>query len=363
MSLLNASNTSTQANSNPATFVPFSIPRTSTKSLAGLSYRVRDLYLFCRENSQEIEGAPANVFYLDFSQKSPHLYLPLKNKSMRLLKIKITSLTSSENTFSGYELRFEIERPHKPHKGPYRIPSNIHMIPYGYFNGLEYETSYSRKKANTNIFENERWSSWEKKFSVKSKSYPTASKLYTDLIYPKISFTVDKLTSLQPLDKINILDLGGGSGKLAAKLLDDLADRIAKINLIDRNEVLVERATNLISKGYRQIIPNTIDITIKEFPPEEFTKSFDIIILCGVVAAQVLTRKESLSIVEKSFGMLRPGGYLIVTSLSTPWLRAKDYKKIAPECEVLNTAFPFQNARKCWNFHNFYVIQNKIHES
>lgn len=346
MSLLTALSSSTEAKSNPSTFTPFSIPGTSETAYEALQLRVRRLYFFCQTCLETIIGSPGHVVYLDFSQKN--ISLSQNNQSPYLRKIKITFYTSQNNR-SGYKIKFETD---DGAFETYKIPPNNFMIPHKYFDGSEYERSYSRKQLNKPIIRNERWSCWE-------RSYPTAFKFYLKHIYPKISCAVDQLTALRAQEKVKILDLGGGSGRLAVKLLKNLRHRIEKINLVDGNATLIKNATRLASQGLCQIVPHHLDITATEFPPEEFFRSFDIIILCGVVATQVLTQEQSLNVIEKSFGMLRPAGHLIVTSFSTPWLRAKDYKKIAPECNILNTAFRFQED-KIWHFKGFYVIQNKI---
>lgn len=330
--------------SKPPAFIPFSIPRTSAAACTELAYEIRKFYQFCKNNFQEIEGSPTNVSYFDFTRKN--IFLSPQNPHSYLKKIKLTAYISSANKPSGYELKFETDS----FLRTYRIPCNNHIIYYKYFDGSEYEISYSRKKLQKQPLLNEHWSQWETTFSE-------ASKFYVDHIYPKISITVDKLTTLLYREKVKILDLGGGSGRLAAKLLKDFPNKIETINLIDSNATLIKAAEDLTSQGFHQIIPHHLDITAVEFPPEEFIESSDIVILCGIVADQVLTKKQSYTLVEKAFKMLHSKGYLIVTSWSMPFLRKKNYKQISPNCEVLNTAFPFQNEKKNWNFHNFYVIK------
>lgn len=131
-----------------------------------------------------------------------------------------------------------------------------------------------------------------------------------------------------------ILDVGGGSGRLAEKLLV-----LSPMNytLLEKNEVEIGKAKEIL--GDRAAVVPT-DIVLDPFCVEP--GSVDIVIASGILTHTVLKdRIEALIALEKVCSSVKPGGFIILTGLSAPFITADDFTMRG--FEVINKTIPLKS--------------------
>lgn len=201
------------------------------------------------------------------------------------------------------------------------------------------------------------WDVWERELPNEVKHYET-------IIYPQIIDTLQKIYTLNPHQKLDIIDLGGGSGKLADTILKKLPQQVRQVVVIDSSAPLIGLAKKRAKKHSRKLVARCIgveEISEKLYASPQYKQSADVAILCGVVAHQVLNKKAALDIIEKCKSILRENGMIIATSLSAALINSTEYEQMG--YHVLNKTFSFTLDRgprlPSTATNDFYILQKK----
>jgi len=147
---------------------------------------------------------------------------------------------------------------------------------------------------------------------------------YEAVIYPRIVEVLTKIGARHPDRPIDVMDLGGGAGRLS-ELVCESVPGVARVRLLDRSAALIEKARPLAARYPGRLLPERADITATTFSidPEEAP---DVAILCGVVAQQVMAHDEGLAVMRKCHESLPRGGFALVPSYSPALLSSREYE-------------------------------------
>lgn len=226
--------------------------------------------------------------------------------------------------------------------------SIVRDLPIECFQGNELERRIFLKDSDVAVFEKEYWDKWDSG----SVNYHAMS-VYESIIYPEIIKSIHRIG--QSFErKLDILDLGGGSGKLAYELLNKCCNIIQQICLIDFSEVAIERAKGLLENHANKFKAICKDITQMSFLSPDNLLCADVIILSGIIAFEVLTPTQALQLLKKCHTIVRDNGYLIVTSYSLAIVNSKDYEKMG--YRVLNKTIAGKAGSK-WDPYDFFILQ------
>ena len=309
---------------------------------------IHRIHMFCKENPQNIQGNPFCTFSVDLSQKNVTVKTSQGEKNLN--HIRMTSYVIDNKCAT---IKWELDLQNETHETYITGRTDLGISP-SFFNGFEYERIFSPSAYS--LIPTEFWDVWESVMSEEVMHYKT-------IIYPQIIYTIQKICKLNPLVNLDILDLGGGSGNLAETILEErtLSNLIRKIIVIDSSKKLIEKAQIKAINYPDKLIPKHIsieEVSKQLYNSSEYVQSAHIIILCGVVAHQVLSRKVGLDIVAKCQSILRENGILIVASLSPALINSVEYQEMG--YNVLNKSFSFL-LPSCLSVktNDFYILQKK----
>lgn len=310
-----------------------------------LSKTIEEIYFFCKNTTTEILGTPQNSFYIDLSNKNITINSGNEEKK-QLKKIKMTSYNANSSRIACVRWKFKFV---DDTTNTYvTAPSSSVGIPTCFFNGMECELFHYHDNYKEINFDKKKWDTWEVDFKQ-------ANIAYNKHIYKQIIATMGHLFSLGSQQEMNIVDVGGGSGRLSEMLLKKFSERITKIFVVDSNEVLIKKSTERSLALKNKIIPLLTDITHANFPSEELFKNVNIVIMCGIIASQVLSKDESKELLKKVYEKLDKKSYVIITSFTESQLKAKDYERIG--YKILNKSAHYRTKNQSCGLFNFYVLQ------
>jgi hypothetical protein len=148
-------------------------------------------------------------------------------------------------------------------------------------------------------------------------------KHYEGVIYPRVVDTLKKLAGRRPDRRLDVMDLGGGAAQLAGLVCASIPE-VARVRLLERSGTLVEKARARAAKHPGRLVVRQADVTAAGFSldPDEAP---DVVILCGVVAQQVMTHEEGLALARACHQGLRAGGFALVPSYSPALLSSREH--------------------------------------
>lgn len=186
--------------------------------------------------------------------------------------------------------------------------------PQAYLCGDEFERTFP--PAATELVRVEQWNLWGRG--------PTASVAvhYEEVIHPRVVETIQAIAARRPERPLVVADLGGGSGSLADVICDGVP-QVRTMLVVDGSPALVEQAQRraVMHPGRMQV--RQADVTADGF--FESLEAPDVIVLCGVVAVQVMERETGLRLVRGCHEKLPPGGFALIPSFSPALLASDDY--------------------------------------
>lgn len=194
-------------------------------------------------------------------------------------------------------------------------PANFYLM----FNGNALEESSLQKEDPAHPISY--WDNWESHQFMRSN--------YPQIIHPAIKQAVDAIALLLQGNTPRIIDLCGGTGKVAERILQT---QKANYTLLENNPASVEEARKIL-KDKAGVVetdvlnePTFFSDEKKTIPIEE--SSVDITIASGALAAKVLPSKAAaLEVLNKIHRYLKSGGYLILSSWSASYINASDLKE------------------------------------
>lgn len=309
---------------------------------------VQQIYNKCNLHQTQLQGALLCTYTFDLSKKEIEI-INTHGILKPLKKVKVYSFITNQ-ICSSFLWKFEfidnkIEN--------YITSSNAGVIPIEFFNGLEHERIFPQNPGYE-IVKKELWDYWE-------KSLPHAAKHYATVIYPVIISTINKVHNIHPQKMLDIIDLGGGSGRLAKQILKTLPEKVQKILVIDNSQELLAKASKRAKKYPEKFMTRQIDLNEDLLSLFALSQKADIITLCGVIAHQVLDKQTATKIISTCLPILRENGYIIAASLSPALLNSAEYKEMG--LKVLNKSFTFSLDRGLFQppyaTNDFYILRKQ----
>ena len=126
-------------------------------------------------------------------------------------------------------------------------------------------------------------------------------------------------------DRLDILDVGGGSGRFAIPL----ADRGHRVTVVD-----ISRDALRLVQARR---PQGISTRLGDFLTERFDSAFDAVI--GVESVQLFTSVTLEQLFARVHSLLRPGGRFVFTQLNTQSWRYAVHR-LRERSEIYNASTP-----------------------
>jgi len=184
----------------------------------------------------------------------------------------------------------------------------------------------------------EDWSRWESEMV-------TAASAYEDKIHPLYAqYVAHIITNIGK--PVQILDLGGGSGRLAELILNKSQEQIQHYSLLEFNEDLCRTATGRLKDKDKVVIRQA------DARSPQVYKDYDgvnIILTCGLLTEQVLCYDDQLVVLDHISKIAKPGTWVIIGGLAKTFITERDLNK--RNWRALNLTdpdrlFPFQIAIK-----------------
>jgi SAM-dependent methyltransferase len=194
-------------------------------------------------------------------------------------------------------------------------------------NRFEWIRTAKQKVLAPNYFDN-----WERE-----------KKIYREEVYPSC---LQCLQLLLP-DKASILELCAGDGEFASLLYNQMGGKIDSYVLIDSNKKAIDFAKELFRE---QIVQSKVRVIEGNVVTTDYEKVFeenqvDLILGIGALTEQVISsREEAVTAFKNAAAMLKEGGYIVLTGLTSSWLVSSDFQDNG--FEVLNCFKPSSDSRK-----------------
>jgi hypothetical protein len=192
--------------------------------------------------------------------------------------------------------------------------------PQTYLSGNEFERTFPA--AVTELVQVEQWNLWG--------LGPTAqiARHYEEIIHPRVVEAIGAIAAMHPARPLVVADLGGGSGSLADVICDGVP-QVRTMVVVDGSPSLVQQAQRRAVMHPGRMLARQGDITADGF--FESLDAPDVIVLCGVVAQQVMEREVGLRLAQRCHDKLRPGGFALIPSFSPALLASEDYETMGFE--------------------------------
>ena len=219
-----------------------------------------------------------------------------------------------------------------------------------YLTGNEFERTFPRETFAP-VPEGE-WDAWGRGATAEICRH------YEEVIHPRIVETIKKIGAMRAGRPLRVVDLGGGAGQLAALVCERLP-QVAKMVLVDRSAALIAQAGARAAKYPGRLVTRRADITAKGFD-DGLDERPDVVVLCGVVATQVMNYERGLHLMQAVRDRLEVGGFAIVPSYSPALLASEEYEAMG--FEVHNKTLSLIEMTQAGNAvktNDFYVVEKR----
>lgn len=197
----------------------------------------------------------------------------------------------------------------------------------------------SSVKTNEKPRDPEYWNTWE-------TDSGSAWQEYTNNIHPAIKhvvgLAVSNLLKSDPKRPVTILEICGGSGKLAKQILDSLPIKPTYV-LLEQNQKELGEAKQILNE--RASVVSTDIVNDAQYYKDESKQipievgSLDVVLGSGALTECVIPSKDSaIACLKKIHSYLRTDGFLILAGHATNWLNSEDFR--ANGFSVINTSMP-----------------------
>jgi hypothetical protein len=223
--------------------------------------------------------------------------------------------------------------------------------PQPYLSGNEFERTFP--PSATELVQVEQWNLWGRG--------PTASVAvhYEEVIHPRVVETIGAIAARQAGRPLVVADLGGGSGSLGDMICDGVP-QVRTMLVVDGSPALVQQAQRRAAMHPGRMAVREADITAEGF--FESVEAPDVIVMCGVVAVQVMQRDTGLRLVRRCHEKLPPGGFALIPSFSPALLASEDYLALGFVVHNMSLSLweKTPNARRLMT-NDYYVLEKAPH--
>lgn len=271
------------------------------------------------------------IIKMDLARLQVFFPNPATGSASQMIRMCVCFLASSNQRIWGQKISFSFVQAEKVYKEVYWLGKNNALpeksFPIVHFNGMEYERrAYYKEEAK---IDKEKWELFER-----GQGFTHSHFMYRCVIHPFMNDTVLKAYDFLGRPLV-ILDICGGNGNLALSILNSL-DHISEYHLLDQCTSLIANYKEHLScslPALEKLSIHTGDVREGNF--FQFTqKGVDVVILCGVLAHQVLTKQESENVLRFAKEVSKPDTLYLISSFTIPYFYRKDYEKLG--FEVLN---------------------------
>lgn len=179
---------------------------------------------------------------------------------------------------------------------------------------------------------------------------------YEAILYPRVVDTVARIGAIRGGRPLTIVDLGGGSGRLAEVLCERVPEpRLARVIVVERSTALASEARERATR-----LPGRLEVRNADILDSQVWHDLDVrpdaFVLCGVVAHQVLQHAEALHLMKGCLGALGSGGFVLVPSYSPALLTSAAYERIGFLVHNKTLSF-FEEGTGALRTNDFYVLE------
>jgi SAM-dependent methyltransferase len=312
-----------------------------------LSEMVERIYQFCRGNRGRVVGRPFVTWLMDLSRRSFAIRASAAAAPRQLLHWTYTTHVDArrEPIAAQFEFRFAEGSESYFVAQPVSF-KGLHL----YVDGNEFERTFPPDVTEP-VAEDE-WDRWGRGLSADICVH------YERVIYPHVIETLRKIGARQPGRALRIVDLGGGSGRLAEMICELLPD-VGEVVVVDRSAALVEQARPRAAKHAGRLSVRRADVTAAGFV-DELAPPPDVVVLSGVVAQQVMDHEQALALMRACHRVLPGGGFALVPSYSPALLTAREYEAMGftVHNRTLNVIEEERGGRTL-RTNDFYVLEKR----
>jgi len=304
------------------------------------------VYQFCKNNAQAPEGGLYITYDYDFSQKNIHIRTATDLPKKKVTRLSTSSYIHQESKQCvAREWVFDFDG--KTEK--YYTPRMALFPPVKYFTGMELEIRSPHGENLAGPRPEVVWDHWDSHDTEINNDVNT----YITKIHPKIVECVEKIGQISPQKRLTILDIGGGRGRLAEKILEKLPEKVKEMVILDKSTSAYKAARQVVRKFPEQLKVKQMDVV-----EEKLTQEADVVILSGVLQHTVLSLSNAQAVLINCHSILRNGGYLIIASRADAIFTAYSFEQL--NLKVLNKTLSYPSTEKperSFRTHSFYVLQ------
>jgi SAM-dependent methyltransferase len=295
---------------SPFTLPPLDPP--DADDVRELSAAMSRLYARCAGSTDAPFGTPYMGWVMDFGALDVRVARAVGEPPERLEGLAFTAhMDAQRRAVAGaFEHRFAGGRCQRSFVGEWVQFGN----PQSLLDGNAFERVFPASLAP--LIEAAEWDKWGRGVTAPITWH------YSEHVYPRVAETLAALRDRDAGRALAVADLGGGGGDLA----DYLCDAVPAI----RTMLVVDRSRELVTQAGRRALmhPERMVVRQGDLADEGFfatLETMDVIVLCGVLAQQVMDRETALRVARRCSERLRPGGLLLAPSYSPSLLVAADY--------------------------------------
>jgi hypothetical protein len=185
-----------------------------------------------------------------------------------------------------------------------------------YLTGREFERTFPRPLPP--LLDEAEWDRWGYGLSVE------ITRRYENVIHPRVIDTLLKLCARAADRPLFVVDLGGGAGELAERVCASVPG-VRKVLLLERSGALLEKARERVTRHAGRLFVEHADIT-SETLLEHLEETPNVILICGVVAQQVMEEEQGLRVMRRCYDRLPSRGVALVPSYSPALLSSREYE-------------------------------------
>jgi SAM-dependent methyltransferase len=294
----------------------FSLPAPSVMTAQdekALCEMVERIYQFCRSNPGRVVGRPFVTWLMDLSKRSFEIRASAGAAPRKLLHWTYTTHVDGRREPIGAHFEFRFANASESYFVAQPVSfKGLHL----YVDGNEFERTFPPDV--TEPVAADEWDRWGRGLSADICVH------YEKVIYPHVIETLRKIAARTPERPLRVVDLGGGSGRLAEMICEQLT-AVGEVLVVDRSGALVEQARPRAARHAGRLAVRRGDVTAKGFV-DELPSPPDVFILSGVVAQQVMDHDQALALMGECLRVLPPGGFALVPSYSPALLTAREYE-------------------------------------
>jgi trans-aconitate methyltransferase len=329
---------------NPSLSLPAPLPLTP-EIAANLSGMLGKIYQYCRANRAEPTGRPDVTWEMDLRARSFSVCSSPGAAPAELHRLTFTPFHDARGEVVGSHFLFGLAGGVESYFVRERVGFTALQ---NYLTGREFERTFSPPLPEP--IAPEEWDRWGHGLTA------DIGRHYEAVIYPRVVDTLKTICARQPDRPLDVMDLGGGAGQLS-ELVCRSVPGVRRVRLLERSAALIEKARPRAARHPGRLVAARADITAGTFSIDE-KEAPDVVILCGVVAQQVMAHEEGLVLMQRCHGRLPSGGFALVPSYSPALLSSREYEAMGFDVHNKTLSVIEASSRgRALQTNDFYILE------